>query len=170
MFNKKYFIIKLALIPSMRLFESAKMVKMHWRDKSTCFFLFGAFCFIFAGERHLPQHFSLMIVTISVERFQSNPKCGTLNCNNDTQRSMELVNDLKYYALNAPILANSRESVDSTCPDQSRSCQCHSRRERYPPFPLLSPLPFFKQSMTSEEQCVDCSTARIRIMETLAPR
>lgn len=135
-------------------------------------FLFGAFFASFSLERDKPppQHISLVMVTISMERFQRNPKCRTLNCNNDTQRTTELLNDFKYYALNAPILANTRESVDSTCPDQSWSCQCHSRRERYPPFPLLSPLPFFKQSMTSEEQCVDCSTARIRIMETLAPR
>lgn len=84
-------------------------------------FLFGNFYFIFIREAdaHTPQHISLMMVTISMERFQRNPKCGTLNCNNDTQRSTVLVNDLKYYALNAPILANSKESVDSTCLDQS---------------------------------------------------
>lgn len=143
------------------------------KKKKHSVFTFSTSCFIFVRVRHPPlhpQHISLVMVTISMERFQRNPKCGTLKCNSDAQRSMGLVNDLKYYALNAPILANSKDSVDSTCPDQSWSCQCHSRRERYPPFLLFSPLPFFKQSMTSEEQCVDCSTARIRIMETLAPR
>lgn len=140
-------------INSLHDINSAKLVKIHWRDKCIWLgffvYLFVYFCCMlfvsFSLERDIPtpQHISLMIVTISMERFQRNHKCRTLNCNNYTQRSMELVNDLKYYALNAPILANSGESVDSTCPDQSWSCQCHSRRERYPPFPLLSPLPFF---------------------------
>lgn len=83
------------------------------------FFVCFLFHFHWRETFQPPQPISLMIVTMSMERLQRNPKRRTLNCNNDTQRSMELVNDLKYYALNAPILANSGESVDSTCPDQS---------------------------------------------------